>query len=139
MSLVNPLAIQGLELALQNVNLQKPLSQGDLLKLRSDCIEAPLPFKLFAHRPGGDTLYVYAQTLIRDSNDPVGIFLVRVSPQAIDNFVCADLDFTGDSFENARLVCLATHCVLEKARQFAERFPSDIDTFSNPVELPYSI
>lgn len=122
-------ALAGIELALTNCNLVKPLTKNDLCKLQSDCLEAPWPFKIRISPIAGSDDSNKAITSIRltaeivSEHEPIKLFSIDVSKQTLSNPTCGSLSFDEDTIEAATVLQLAMTVTMRKAEAFAVRFP----------------
>lgn len=133
------LALPGIELALEHVNLVKPLSKKDLLDLQSECLDAPWPFRIrVTPRSARDAIELTALPLHNgvDNWNFTGIlFQVDAKKEGIANMECGSLRDHEDSIEGAKVIQLAMAVLLRKATAIAEHFQDSLAHYTGETFL----
>lgn len=122
-------ALAGIELALEHVNLEKPLTKQALLNLQSDCLDAPLPFRIHIKTWIARKSICLKAVRIHDDKDEdkwnwgsSPLCQIEFCQSGIDTIECARLRDHSDSIEGARIIQLAVAVLLRKASHIADRF-----------------
>jgi hypothetical protein len=126
-------ALSGIELALEHVNLVKPLTKQDLLGLQGQCVDAPLPFRIrVAPRSARNAIELAAVVVDKEDlwnwNNEI-IFMLDVTKGGIQNIECGSLRDHQDSFAGAQMISLAMTVLLRKAAFFAADFERSLVQF----------
>lgn len=132
-------ALPGIELALEHVNLVKPLSKKDLLDLQSECLDAPVPFRIrvkpASARNAIELTAIALHNGVDNWNFGSFIFQVDATKEGIANMHCGSLRDHVDSIEGAKVVQLAMAVLLRKATAIAEHFPESLAHYTGETFL----